>query len=263
MNKEFLHMQKLAGLITESQYKKLIEVKEIYPNTIPDKLDLNDLPTGVISYDENGKKLYKHNKVRAIWDENGNLIFKPENITSSNIPDKLDISNNGFFLPLGVIKTEDKNFKPIYLHIVTQSKWDMNGNLISGPDWKEPGYKFNEPEKIQPHRQVDDEILDLLNLLNKKYDLIQQGDQKTIDQMDEVFDTMDFSKDLRKKFYIIDDDSTGNTIIAGNSLLISPYKEDILSQTTQMGGGMMLNAKYYSTGEMDGIKFYYIADVNN
>jgi hypothetical protein len=194
MNKEFFKMQKLAGLITENQYRQLLE----------NKIDINNLPKYFISFKSIDNKQYYENPITGdLYDENGNFLLN-------------------------------------------QYKQELNSK--STPK--------NTPD-------ADDELLDLLNLLNKKYDLIKQGDQKTIDQMDEAFDIMDFSKDLYEKFRIFPDNTTGNTLILGNGLFLSPYKEDIKDQNIEMGGSETLEGKNYITGEIDGMEFYWISNVNS
>jgi hypothetical protein len=194
MNKEFFKMQKLAGLITENQYRQLLE----------NKIDINNLPKYFISFKSIDNKQYYENSITGdLYDENGNFLL---------------------------------------------NQYKQEPNSKSTPK--------NTPD-------ADDELLDLLNLLNKKYDLIKQGDQKTIDQMDEAFDIMDFSKDLYEKFRIFPDDTTGNTLILGNGLFLSPYKEDIKDQNIEMGGSETLEGKNYITGEIDGIEFYWISNVNS
>ena len=195
MNKEFFKMQKLAGLITENQYRQLLE----------NKIDINNLPKYFISFKSiiDNKQYYENPITGDLYDENGNFLL---------------------------------------------NQYKQEPNSKSTPK--------NTPD-------ADDELLDLLNLLNKKYDLIKQGDQKTIDQMDEAFDTMDFSKDLYEKFRIFPDDTTGNTLILGNGLFLSPYKEDIEDQNIEMGGSETLEGKNYITGEIDGIEFYWISNVNS
>jgi len=194
MNKEFFKMQKLAGLITENQYRQLLE----------NKIDINNLPKYFISFKSIDNKQYYENPITGdLYDENGNFLL---------------------------------------------NQYKQEPNSKSTPK--------NTPD-------ADDELLDLLNLLNKKYDLIKQGDQKTIDQMDEAFDIMDFSKDLYEKFRIFPDDTTGNTLILGNGLFLSPYKEDIEDQNIEMGGSETLEGKNYITGEIDGIEFYWISNVNS
>jgi hypothetical protein len=194
MNKEFFKMQKLAGLITENQYRQLLE----------NKIDINNLPKYFISFKSIDNKQYYENPITGdLYDENGNFLL---------------------------------------------NQYKQEPNSKSTPK--------NTPD-------ADDELLDLLNLLNKKYDLIKQGDQKTIDQMDEAFDIMDFSKDLYEKFRIFPDDTTGNTLILGNGLFLSPYKEDIKDQNIEMGGSETLEGKNYITGEIDGMEFYWISNVNS
>jgi len=194
MNKEFFKMQKLAGLITENQYRQLLE----------NKIDINNLPKYFISFKSIDNKQYYENPITGdLYDENGNFLL---------------------------------------------NQYKQEPNSKSTPK--------NTPD-------ADDELLDLLNLLNKKYDLIKQGDQKTIDQMDEAFDIMDFSKNLYEKFRIFPDDTTGNTLILGNGLFLSPYKEDIKDQNIEMGGSETLEGKNYITGEIDGIEFYWISNVNS
>ena len=195
MNKEFFKMQKLAGLITENQYRQLLE----------NKIDINNLPKYFISFKSiiDNKQYYENPITGDLYDENGNFLL---------------------------------------------NQYKQEPNSKSTPK--------NTPD-------ADDELLDLLNLLNKKYDLIKQGDQKTIDQMDEAFDTMDFSKDLYEKFRIFPDDTTGNTLILGNGLFLSQYKEDIEDQNIEMGGSETLEGKNYITGEIDGIEFYWISNVNS
>jgi hypothetical protein len=194
MNKEFFKMQKLAGLITENQYRQLLE----------NKIDINNLPKYFISFKSIDNKQYYENPITGdLYDENGNFLL---------------------------------------------NQYKQESNSKSTPK--------NTPD-------ADDELLDLLNLLNKKYDLIKQGDQKTIDQMDEAFDIMDFSKDLYEKFRIFPDDTTGNTLILGNGLFLSPYKEDIKDQNIEMGGSETLEGKNYITGEIDGMEFYWISNVNS
>jgi hypothetical protein len=194
MNKEFFKMQKLAGLITENQYRQLLE----------NKIDINNLPKYFISFKSIDNKQYYENPINGdLYDENGNFLL---------------------------------------------NQYKQEPNSKSTPK--------NTPD-------ADDELLDLLNLLNKKYDLIKQGDQKTIDQMDEAFDIMDFSKDLYEKFRIFPDNTTGNTLILGNGLFLSPYKEDIKDQNIEMGGSETLEGKNYITGEIDGMEFYWISNVNS
>jgi hypothetical protein len=194
MNKEFFKMQKLAGLITENQYRQLLE----------NKIDINNLPKYFISFKSIDNKQYYENPITGdLYDENGNFLL---------------------------------------------NQYKQEPNSKSTPK--------NTPD-------ADDELLDLLNLLNKKYDLIKQGDQKTIDQMDEAFDIMDFSKDLYEKFRIFPDNTTGNTLILGNGLFLSPYKEDIKDQNIEMGGSETLEGKNYITGEIDGMEFYWISNVNS
>ena len=194
MNKEFFKMQKLAGVITEGQYRQLLE----------NKIDINNLPKYFISFKSIDNKQYYENPINGdLYDENGNFLL---------------------------------------------NQYKQEPNSKSTPK--------NTPD-------ADDELLDLLNLLNKKYDLIKQGDQKTIDQMDEAFDIMDFSKDLYEKFRIFPDDTTGNTLILGNGLFLSPYKEDIKDQNIEMGGSETLEGKNYITGEIDGMEFYWISNVNS
>jgi hypothetical protein len=184
----------LAGLITENQYRQLLE----------NKIDINNLPKYFISFKSIDNKQYYENPITGdLYDENGNFLLN-------------------------------------------QYKQELNSK--STPK--------NTPD-------ADDELLDLLNLLNKKYDLIKQGDQKTIDQMDEAFDIMDFSKDLYEKFRIFPDNTTGNTLILGNGLFLSPYKEDIKDQNIEMGGSETLEGKNYITGEIDGMEFYWISNVNS
>jgi hypothetical protein len=166
---------------------------------------------------------------------------------------KIDINN----LPKNFISYKSMiDRKRYYEDLITGALYDENGNFIR--NLKQASNSKNIAKNTP---DADDETLDLLNLLNKKYNLIQQGDQKTINQMDKIFDIMDFSEDLYEKFRIFADDTTGNTLISGNSLFLSPHRETIEDQNIQQGGEEMLNGEYYSEGKIDGMEFYWVDSV--
>ena len=204
MNNEFLKMQKLAGLITESQYKeKLNEIKpRIDPNNPPNKIDPNNLPKGVI-----------------LWD-----------------------------FPPSIAK------QPFYQDILTQIKWDIDGNLISKPS-DEDEYPSNGKKA-----KVNDDLLDLVNLLNRV------KKETKVDEKGNEFNRLewelDSSNDFEEKFHIFHDDSTDITLVAGNGLLLSTNEDDIETQADEMELYDPRDGQGYYEVEIDGTLIYYIWDPN-
>jgi hypothetical protein len=154
MNKQFLHMQKLAGLITESQYKKLLEDQSTV-DRILDKISAKGLDSLT---DE--EKEYLDTDGKSVKPLTGNIIvyvskpfvelYKIENFpavpnaksinfdcdddvtTCENYPEMVEmLKNKNFKLVLNKIKKEEDNqsYEPLYFHGI-----DFDGDFSSPID---------------------------------------------------------------------------------------------------------------------------------
>ena len=89
MNKEFLKMQKLAGLITESQYKKKVNENQSSGKSYKDLLDIAKQYEGDEDYVGSFKKAFqgKNTITKAEWEEWSRTLdggYDPENYAEKN-----------------------------------------------------------------------------------------------------------------------------------------------------------------------------------